>query len=221
MKQQEFTRRMVLQSMTAAAAVTGLGGLSMRQAEAADPLRLWAAGIHKVGGKDWKAMEAQAGIKIAYTTKSARADESIQKMVVGDGNKLFDAMTDNGGGMEDALASQNVIVPLDTSKIPNWKNILPAYRDGGSALNTISYKGKVYATPMISNADSMAYDYKVRGFHPTSWDVLFDSQFMGRVALQNDFGPTLTNMAIYLKQSGKIEIANPSDMTPGEVKAVC
>ena len=68
MKQQEFTRRMVLQSMTAAAAVTGLGGLSMRQAEAADPLRLWAAGIHKVGGKDWKAMEAQAGIKIAYTT---------------------------------------------------------------------------------------------------------------------------------------------------------
>ncbi len=221
MKQQEFTRRMVLQSMTAAAAVTGLGGLSIRQAEAADPLRLWAAGIHKVGAKDWSAMEAQAGIKIAYTTKSARADESIQKMVVGDGNKLFDAMTDNGGGMEDALASQNVIVPLDTSKIPNWKNILPAYRDGGSALNTISYKGKVYATPMISNADSMAYDYKVLGFHPTSWDVLFDSQFKGRVALQNDFGPTLTNMAIYLKQSGKIEIANPSDMTPGEVKAVC
>ena len=221
MKQQEFTRRMVLQSMTAAAAVTGLGGLSMRQAEAADPLRLWAAGIHKVGAKDWSAMEAQAGIKIAYTTKSARADESIQKMVVGDGNKLFDAMTDNGGGMEDALASQNVIVPLDTSKIPNWKNILPAYRDGGSALNTISYKGKVYATPMISNADSMAYDYKVLGFHPTSWDVLFDSQFKGRVALQNDFGPTLTNMAIYLKQSGKIEIDNASNMKPDEVKAVC
>jgi len=221
MKQQEFTRRMVLQSMTAAAAVTGLGGLSMRQAEAADPLRLWAAGIHKVGAKDWSAMEAQAGIKIAYTTKSARADESIQKMVVGDGNKLFDAMTDNGGGMEDALASQNVIVPLDTSKIPNWKNILPAYRDGGSALNTISYKGKVYATPMISNADSMAYDFKALGFHPDSWGIMFDSQFKGRVSLQNDFGPTLTNMGIYLQQTGKIDIKNASNMTPNEVKAVC
>ena len=221
MKQQEFTRRLVLQTMTAAAAVAGFGGISMRHAFAAEPLRLWAAGIHKVGAKDWSAMEAQAGIKIAYTTKSARADESIQKMVVGDGNKLFDAMTDNGGGMEDALASQKVIVPLDTTKIPNWKNILPVYREGGSALNTISYEGKVYATPMISNADSMAYDYKVLGFHPDSWEVLFDSQFKGYVALQNDFGPTLTNMAIYLKQSGKIEIANPSDMTPGEVKAVC
>ena len=221
MKQHAFTRRLLMQSMSAAAAMIGLSGLTTREARAANPLKLWASGVHKVGGKDWKAMEAQAGISIAHTTKSARADESIQKMVVGDGNKLFDAMTDNGGGMEDALASQNAIVPLDTSKIPNWKNILPAYRDGGSALNTISHKGKVYATPMISNADSMAYDYKVLGFHPESWEVLFDSQFKGRVALQNDFGPTLTNMAIYLKQSGKIEIDNASDMTPDEVKAVC
>jgi spermidine/putrescine-binding protein len=74
---------------------------------------------------------------------------------------------------------------------------------------------------MISNADSMAYDYKKLGFHPDSWAVLFDAQFKGRAALQNDFGPTLTNMAIYLKQSGKIEIDDPSDMKPNEVKAVC
>ena len=166
-------------------------------------------------------MESQAGIKIAYTTKSARADEAIQKMVVGDGNRLFDAMTDNGGGMEDALASQKSIVPLDTSKIPNWKNILPAYGEGGVAAHTIRYKGQVYATPMISNADSMAYDYKALGFHPDSWGVMFDSQFKGYVALQNDFGPTLTNMAIYLKESGKIEIEDAADMKPDEVKAVC
>ncbi len=221
MTQFEFTRRAMLQTMTAAAALGAAGGLGAGAAFAAEPLKLWAAVVHKVGAKDWSAMAAQAGIEIAYTTKSARADESIQKMVVGDGNKLFDAMTDNGGGMEDALASQNAIVPLDTSKIPNWKNILPTYNEGGLAAHSIRYEGKVYATPMISNADSMAYDYKVLGFHPDSWEVLFDSQFKGRAALQNDFGPTLTNMAIYLQQSGKIEIDNASDMTPDEVKAVC
>jgi spermidine/putrescine-binding protein len=166
-------------------------------------------------------MEAQSGLSIAYTTKSARADEAIQKMVVGDGNKLFDALTDNGGGMEDALASQKTIVPLDTSKIANWKNILPIYREGGAAADTIRYDGKVYATPMISNADSMAYDFKALGFHPDSWGIMFDSQFKGRVALQNDFGPTLTTMAIYLKESGKIDIADVADMKPDEVKAVC
>jgi spermidine/putrescine-binding protein len=142
-------------------------------------------------------------------------------MVVGDGQKLFDALTDNGGGMEDALASQNVLVPLDTSKISNWANILPFYRQGGSAAHTLRYKGKVYGVPYISNADSLAYNYDELGFHPDSWAYLFDSQFNGRVALQNDFGPTLTNTAIYLKQSGKQEIADPSNMAPSEVKGVC
>ncbi len=221
MKQFEFNRRVLLQSMSAAAAMAAAGGIPGIAAAEAKQLKLWAATIHKVGAKDWSAMAAQSGVKIAATTKSARADEAIQKMVVGDGNKLFDAITDNGGGMEDALASQKAIVPLDTGKIPNWKNILPTYKAGGQAAHTIRYKGKVYATPMISNADSMAYDYKALGFHPDSWGVMFDSQFKGRVALQNDFGPTLTNMAIYLKESGKIDIKDAADMKPDEVKAVC
>ncbi len=221
MNQQAFTRRALLQSTASMAALAAAGGIPGLAAAEAKALKLWAAVIHKVGAKDWSAMEAQAGAKIAYTTKSARADEAIQKMVVGDGNKLFDALTDNGGGMEDALASQGAIVPLDTSQIPNWKNILPTYNEGGFAADTIRYKGKVFATPMISNADSLAYDYKALGFHPDSWGVIFDSQFKGRVALQNDFGPTLTNMAIYLKESGKIEIGDAADMKPGEVKAVC
>jgi putative spermidine/putrescine transport system substrate-binding protein len=222
MNQLQWTRRAFMYTAAGAGAAATLGRIPSASAAEGDALRVWAnPGVHKVGAKDWSAMAGQAGIEIAATAKSARADESIQKMVVGDGNKLFDAMTDNGGGMENALASQDAIAPLDTSKIPNWKNILPAYHEGGSAADSIRVKDKVYATPMISNADSMAYDYKELGFHPDSWAVLFDEQFKGRAALQNDFGPTLTNMAIYLKQSGKIEIANASDMTPDEVKAVC
>jgi spermidine/putrescine-binding protein len=212
---------MFMQSLAGAVTAAAAGHMPGVSAQEARSLKLWAAVIHKVGAKDWSAMASQAGINIAYTTKSARADEAIQKMVVGDGNKLFDALTDNGGGMEDALASQGAIVPLDTSRIPNWKNILPTYNEGGFAAHTIRHEGKVYATPMISNADSLAYDYKALGFHPDSWGVIFDSQFKGRVALQNDYGPTLTNMAIYLKQSGKIEIDDASDMKPDEVKAVC
>ena len=222
MNQFELTRRLFLRSAASVATAAGLGGISGVALAQANQLKIWAnPGVHKVGAKDWSAMESQGGISIAATAKSARADESIQKMVVGDGNRLFDAVTDNGGGMEDALASQKAITPLDTSQVPNWKNILPIYNEGGLAAHTIRHKGKVYATPMISNADSMAYDYKALGFHPDSWGIMFDSQFKGRVALQNDFGPTLTNMAIYLKESGKVEIADASNMKPNEVKAVC
>lgn len=217
MNQTEFNRRQLLALMGSAAVAAGLPV----NAFAVDALKLWAPGIAKVGGKDWSAMEKQAGIPIANIAKSARADESIQKMVVGDGNKLYDAMTDNGGGMEDALASQDAIAEIDTSKIPNWANIVDTYKDDGSAAGTIRHKGKVVAIPYISNADSLAFNYEKVGSELTSWEALFDSQFRGRAAMQNDFGPTLTNTAIYLKQSGKQDIENPSDMSEAEVKGVC
>jgi spermidine/putrescine-binding protein len=123
--------------------------------------------------------------------------------------------------MEDALASQKVIVPLDVSRIPNWKNVLPRYLEGGHAADTIRYKGKIHSIPYISNADSLAFNYDEIGQELDSWEALFDSQFRGRAAMQNDFGPTLTNTAIYLKESGKQDIENPSDMLPKEVEGVC
>ncbi|MFD1196240.1 PotD/PotF family extracellular solute-binding protein [Seohaeicola saemankumensis] len=217
MNQNEFNRRAFMTLMGASAAA-GAFGLPARAQES---LKLWAPGIAKVGAQDWSDMEAQSGIGINSIAKSARADESIQKMVVGDGNALYDAMTDNGGGMEDALASQGAIADLDITKIPNWQNILPRYLDGGDAADTIRHDGKVYAVPYISNADSLAFNHGVIGEELTSWEALFDSQFRGRAAMQNDFGPTLTNTAIYLKQSGKGSIDNPSDMTEDEVRQTC
>ena len=221
MNQMSFTRRAFLQTAGAAAAVTTASALFSIPAFSAEPLKIWTIGVAKVGAKDWSAMEKQSGIKIAYISKSARADEAIQKMVVGDGNKLYDAMTDNGGGMEDALASLKVIVPIDSSRIPNWKNILPRYLAGGEAADTIRYDGELYSVPYISNADSLAFNYGEIGQELTSWEALFDSQFRGRAAMQNDFGPTLTNTAIYLKQSGKQDIMDPSEMTAKEVEWVC
>lgn len=217
MTQIEFSRRQMMALMGSAAAVSATGTM----AAAAEPLKLWTIGVAKVGGKDWSAMEAESGVSIAYNAKSARADEAIQKMVVGDGNALYDAMSDNGGGMEDALASQGVITELDVSQIPNWKNLLPTYHEGGAAADTIRYEGKIVSVPYISNADSLAYNHTEIGEELTSWAALFDDQFKGRAAMQNDFGPTLTNTAIYLQQTGKQDIENASDMTAAEVKGVC
>jgi spermidine/putrescine-binding protein len=226
MNQHDFSRRIFLCTMGATAAVTATRGLSFRKALAAEPLRIWTIGVAKVGakpgtsGKDWSDMAAQAGIELAYIAKSGSADQAIQKLVVGDGNKLYDAVTDNGGGMEDALASQKVIVPIDTSRIPNWNKLLPRYNKGGEAEGTIRSDGKVYAVPYISNADSLAFNYTEIGQELNSWEALFDSQFRGRAAMQNDFGPTFANTAIYLKESGKQDIVNPSNMSAKEVEGV-
>jgi len=226
MNQHTFTRRIFLRALGAAATATATNGLFLRQALAGEPLRIWTIGVAKVGakagteGKDWSDMAAQAGIEIAYNAKSGSADQAIQKLLLGDGNKLYDAITDNGGGMEDVLASQKAIVPIDTSQINNWGNLLPHYSRGGMGEDTIRNGGTVFAVPYISNADSLAFNFAEIGQELNSWEALFDSQFRGRAAMQNDFGPTFTNTAIYLKESGKQDIVNPSNMTAKEVEGV-
>ncbi len=226
MDQMDFTRRFLMKSVGAAGLVGATSSLGLSRAFAADPLRIWTIGVAKVGaepgtgGKDWSDMAAQAGIEINYNAKSGSADQAIQKFVVGDGNDLYDAITDNGGGMEDALASQGAISTLDTAKMANFNNIIDAYQEGGAAAGTIRHEGEVVAIPYISNADSVAFDFEELGEEVTSWEALFAPEFKGRVAMQNDFGPTLTNTAIYLKQSGQVEIADPSNMSEDEVAAV-
>jgi spermidine/putrescine-binding protein len=120
------------------------------------------------------------------------------------------------------MAENGVIEPIDRKRLKNWNLLRDEIRnDDGPAAHSIRYQGTLYAIPYLSNADSMAYLPEKLGFTPTSWEPLFDPQFKGRVAMQDDFGPTLTNTAIYLKESGKVEIKVPSNMEPNEVKAVC
>ena len=215
------TRRDFLKNSALVAAATTFSQSIAMEAFAADPLKIWTIGVAKVT-KTWDEMGKQAGVPLTYSAKSGSADQAIQKFFVGDGQKLYDAITDNGGGQEDAMSDNGAIVPIDTSKIKNWKNLLPRYNEGNSGANTIrNKKGEIVGVPYISNADSMAYNKSKVGAEINTWDALFDSQFKGYAAMQNDSGPTLTTTAIYLKESGKQDIVNPSDMSKSEVKGVC
>ena len=73
MNQAEFTRRYFLKTISSVAALAGAGRLANVSA-AEGSLKIWANPVHKVGGKDWSAMEKQAGIRLAVTAKSARGD---------------------------------------------------------------------------------------------------------------------------------------------------
>ena len=74
-------------------------------------------------------------------------DREILRMFLNtDGQKLYDAITDNGGGQEDAMSDNKAIVPLDVSKIKNWKNLIPEYKEGNVAANTIrNRKGYIFS----------------------------------------------------------------------------
>jgi spermidine/putrescine-binding protein len=219
MKQIDFNRRLFLQGLAATAG--GVAAAGIAPAKAAGPtIRLWSAPIMRPF-PTWEPFEQQAGITIAWSPKSASADEALSKMMVGDGKKLYDAFTDNGGGMEDAMAENGVIAELDTSRMKNWGLLRDEVRDpNGAAAHSIRYNDKIFAVPYIANADSLAYNKTVLGQDYDSWAPLFDPEFKGKVAMQNDFGPTMTVTAIYLHESGQMNIKDRSNMTKDEVQGV-
>lgn len=163
MNQLQFNRRVFLQSLAAAAGTAALGRSAITVAQD-NALNLWAAPIARPFD-DWSPVNEKAGIEIAWSPKSASADEALTKMLVGDGQKLYDAFTDNGGGMEDAMGENGVIVELDPGRLQNWDFLRDDVKTpDGAAAHSIRYNDKVYAVPYISNADSLAYDWGVHSY---------------------------------------------------------
>ena len=192
------------------------------KALANNPLKVYSVNVAKVTN-NWNQMSEKANVPIDFYLKKGSSKEFLQLFSkVGGGQKLYDAITDNGGNQEDLLFESESIVTLDTSRIKNWKNLIPQYNEGNFAADTIRNKnGEIVAVPYISNADSLAYNKAKVGADIDSWDALFDSQFKGYVSLQNEPGPTLSTTALYLKETGKQDIINPSDLSKSELKGVC
>ena len=192
------------------------------KALANNPLKVYSVNVAKVTN-NWNQMSEKANVPIDFYLKKGSSKEFLQLFSkVGGGQKLYDAITDNGGSQEDLLFETESIVTLDTSRIKNWKNLIPQYKEGNFAADTIRNKnGKIVAVPYISNADSLAYNKAKIGADIDSWDALFDSQFKGYASLQNEPGPTLSTTALYLKETGKQDIIDPSDLSKSELKGVC
>ena len=53
-----------------------------------------------------------------------------------------------------------------------------------------------------------------------SYAALFDPKFRGYVSIEDNYTTAGQKTALYLKKSGMADIADPADMTPGELKTV-
>ena len=186
-----------------------------------EALKILTINIAKVT-KTWNEMSVEADVPISFYEKRGSADELIKIFLKGDGIELYDAVSDNGGNQEDVLFKNKIIETLDISNIKNWQKIIPEYKKNGEYLDSIrNEEGDIVGVPYLSNTDSLAYNKTKIGENINTWEALFDSQFKGYSSIQNSLGPTFTITAIYLKQSNKQDIKNPSNMTKDEIKGVC
>lgn len=175
-------------------------------------------GVETAALQDWSAYEKETGLKVEFTGINSDPGVFRQEVVANAAGERIDIFLMDGG-IEDELGTKGFFVPIDTAQVAGW-NSAPA-----SVMNSPLAQGpdgKQYGMPVVMNADSFAYyPEEINEAEPLSFAWLFDSEkTLGKTALENTWLTSLPMAATYLKVSGKQQIADPSNMTPEEAKAV-
>jgi spermidine/putrescine transport system substrate-binding protein len=172
------TRRSFLGGLGAAAAGITFSRTASFAAEAAEEPKLnfynWDTYIGETTIEDFK---KASGIDVNVSLFSS-SDELFAKLRTG--NASYDVIVP-GSEFVERMSQEGMLMPLDHSKIPNFKNIAPEFKDADY-------------DPM--RKFSMPYTWLVIGIGyrkskvkeiPDSWKVLFDSdEFKDRIAVMAD-----------------------------------
>ncbi len=81
------------------------------------------------------------------------------------------------------LIKNRLTLPLDLSKIQNYRDIIPALQKA----EYCTVKGKVYSIPLARGPYGLIYNSDVVKDEPRSLNVLLDPKYKGRYAMAGDF----------------------------------
>ena len=161
----------------------------------------WDTYIGPTTLEDYK---ASAGVDVKMDI-FATNDELFAKLKAG--NQGYDLIVPSNDFVE-RMVQADMLVPLDHSQIPNYKNIAPEFMD-------VDYdKGRKFSAPYTWLVLGIGYrKSKVKGV-PDSWKVLFDSdEYKGRIAVLSEAGDMFR---LYGKYLGK----SVNELTPDDVKII-
>jgi len=203
----------------------GLGALAagrgrwLPRARAARTLTLADIGVGDPG--EWSRFEAATGNAVDVVSIGNAPSAVINQLLAGGGLSAFDVIN-IVGGMQEPLVENDLILPLDPSRLENWagNTYIERYlRPGTPGFDFIGYQGQVYGVPTVLQGDSFAYLPEETG-ELDSYAALFDPRFRGYVSLEDNYTTAGQKTALYLKASGQAAIEDPADMTPEEVRTV-
>lgn len=194
-----FTRRVAAAALAAGLAVT-LAGCSSNLGGQDTSESLVVLNWKGYGSdQDWvtQAFEEKTGATVVHRYISSEA-ELIELLKQSDGS--IDVALPNFQFIGPAIRD-DLIEPLDESKLENFDDIYPVLRDQGAFHNN----GDLYGVPWVWGYSSIFYDTTKIASAPTTVADLWDPKYQGKVALPDD--PTLAVLlaSLYLGE----DPANP------------
>ncbi len=158
----------------------------------------------EVGGQlniiGWEGYEYQPAFQAFYdeygvvpnNTYIGNNDEIISKFKAG-GPGVYDLGDINSRYLQ-AMAKQGMIIPLDEEKIPNMKDIFPAFDEREFGV----YEGKRYAVPAFFGPSGLCY--RADMVDEPDWDYYKDPQYQGKYAVTTN---PLASMYVWGMTLGK------------------
>ena len=205
---------------TSAALVLSEVGLQKVWAASKGTVNFADIGVGDPGG-DWSKFNKKTGWKVNLVAIGNAPSTILNILIAGGGTKTYDVIN-IVGGMQKPLVENDLVIPIDTDRIPNWakNSYIQQYLPAGSpGFEFIGYGDKLYGVPTVLQGDSFAYLEDVTG-PLNSYGALFDPKWKGYVALEDNYTTAGQKTALYLKDNKLANIQNPANMTPGEIKTV-
>jgi spermidine/putrescine-binding protein len=154
-----------------------------------------------------KPFEEQTGCSVK-ATYAGSSDEMFAKFRAG-GGRTYDLISASGD-ITERLAKAGLVKPIDPSQLPNYDAIFESFQ--GGKWNT--FDGVPYGVTFAWGPNVLVYNTTAIQSAPTSWDVLADPAYAGKIALP-DNPMTIADVALWL---GKTDPYNLSEADLAEVK---
>jgi putative spermidine/putrescine transport system substrate-binding protein/spermidine/putrescine transport system substrate-binding protein len=96
----------------------------------------------------------------------------------------------------DQFAEAEVIIPLDMSKIPEYENTDPGFRQRTETITV--FGGDQWVIPFVYGDLPLLYNADMVKPAPTSWDVLWNPKYKGRLSMIDEAQVTIPIAAMVL-----------------------
>lgn len=174
----------------AGAAGIAAGQLGLRPAFAKPAKIVWGTNA------DYAQPDMLSPFKTAYGTEVVAeyfSDPSELVTKLRAGGAGVHLMTD-GSYHSDITFAEGVLKPIDTSKMPNWDKMIPAFKTAGG----LSFEGKPHGIPYAWGTDSIVYNHGALKTEIDDIGALFDPKYKGQIAMPNGLFESLVATALYL-----------------------
>lgn len=158
--------------------------------------------------------ERACGVKVNATYMGS-SDDLVAKLR-GGGVQTIDLISPSSDAVTQ-IVQAGLAMPLDRSRIPSFSDLMASFR----ALTVARKDTVVYGEPWAFGPNPLIYDTTKVTLAPSSWAVLWDDRFKGRISLQDDIA-TLYMVAQLLgldDPNDPARLYNLSDADLAKVKA--